>query len=139
MKKIIPTLAILYGFLTYSQDETASILTAIPSFNHALEINDISNTTETTTDEGLAFGILFEKATASYLSKDYKACVLHYEASEKLRYYDPVLEYYAGDSYYQLWKQTATNKYKEKAKKLMKSSKKHGFKYASLFLEKNDF
>ncbi|WP_336127820.1 hypothetical protein [Mesoflavibacter sp. CH_XMU1422-2] len=68
--------------------------------------------------------------------KNFSRCIYYYESSRKMGWYDAEFEYIAGVSYYNLWKELKKKKYKSKAKKILKLSKKHGYIDAELFLDK---
>jgi hypothetical protein len=76
-------------------------------------------------------------ALEEYNSKDFSRCIYYYESSNNLGWFDGEFEYMAGVSYFELWKETKDEKYKSKAKRLLRLSKNHGYIEAELFLKNN--
>jgi len=75
-------------------------------------------------------------AIENYNNKKFSKCIEYYNSSLKLGYYDASLELVAGVSYYHFFVQTKKKKFKKRAKKLFKLSKKHGNIDAELLLDK---
>ncbi|WP_298782384.1 hypothetical protein [uncultured Polaribacter sp.] len=75
-------------------------------------------------------------AIENYNNKKFSKCIEYYNSSLKLGYYDASLELVAGISYYHFFVQTKKKKFKKRAKKLFKLSKKHGSIDAELLLDK---
>jgi hypothetical protein len=75
-------------------------------------------------------------AIENYNNKKFSKCIEYYNSSLKLGYYDASLELVTGVSYYHFFVQTKKKKFKKRAKKLFKLSKKHGNIDAELLLDK---
>jgi len=152
MKNIIITITLLLSSFTYSQSGTAGkqykrvgnyIQEALNNNNKNLQ-----RTIETATVNReladkrrqrtiRAFDQARQNANNAYNKKDFSKCIYYYESSKKLGWYDGAFEYISALSYYALWEELRKKKYKSKAKKILKKSKKHGYIDAELFLDKN--
>lgn len=75
-------------------------------------------------------------AIKNYNNKKFSKCIEYYNSSLKLGYYDASLELVTGISYYHFFVQTKKKKFKKRAKRLFKLSKKHGNIDAELLLDK---
>lgn len=146
MKNIIFTVAFFSCLLSYSQNGAAyKQLKPIDNSGiiNALQKNaEISARNRQLADQRRqrtqgSFNKSRENGIKAYKEKNYSQCVYFYESSKKLGWYDASFEYVTGLSYFALWKEIGKKKYKSKAKKLLKLSKKHGYIDAELFLDKN--
>lgn len=83
------------------------------------------------------FNYYRDLALDSYKNLDFAKCISNYYSSTNYGFHDSHLEYVTGISYYHFYTKTKENKYKRKAKKILKLSKKHGNIQAELFLDEN--
>ncbi|MGC6430139.1 MAG: hypothetical protein ACON5F_03765 [Jejuia sp.] len=145
MKQILLTLGLLFSIVCFSQNGAAyKQLKPIKNdgISDALQRNaEIAAKNRQLAEQRRqrtigAFNQAKTNAVNAYNSKNFSKCVYYYEGSNKLGWYDAEFEYIAGVSYYALWKEIGKKKYKSKAKKILKLSKKHGYIDAELFLDK---
>lgn len=146
MKNIFFTIAFFACLISYSQNGAAyKQLKPIDNsgISDALQKNaEISARNRQLADQRRqrtqdSFNRSRENGIKAFNEKNYSQCIYFYEGSNKLGWYDASFEYAAGLSYFALWKEIGKKKYKSKAKKLLKLSKKHGYIEAELFLDKN--
>lgn len=147
MKKLLLSLGLLFSINSFSQSGASAYKQLTPTNTSGISDAIQRNAEISARNRQLAqqrrqrtqgsFNQAKANAIQTFNNKDYSRTIYHYESSNKLGWYDSEFEFIAGVSYYKIWEETGNKKFKSKAKKILKLSKKHNYIDADIFLSKN--